>query len=167
DPIDEAKLALDKLNDDNLNFENENQILYIRRKIAHAYQINATRALNNNDYQAAFNSFVQVDAFSNGEIQVKNNLAALSEKLDKKELAIKYYKEYVDGQNQKKPKYFLTLSRLYSETGNDNDAINTLLSGLDIYPNNKNILFEVINIYSDKGIYDAVVPLIDEAISLD
>jgi tetratricopeptide (TPR) repeat protein len=167
DPIEEAKLALGKLKDDNLNFENENQILYIRRKIAHAYQINATRALNNNDYQAAFNSFVQVDAFSNGEIQVKNNLAALSEKLDKKELAIKYYKEYVDSQDQKKPKYFLTLSRLYSETGNDNDAINTLLSGLDIYPNNKNILFEVINIYSDKGIYDAVVPLIDEAISLD
>src|SRR5690606_20479659 len=163
DPIDEAKLALDKLNDDNLNFENENQILYIRRKIAHAYQINATRALNNNDYQAAFDNFVQVDAFSNSEIQVKNNLAALSEKLDKKELAVKYYKEYVDSQNQKKPVYFLTLSRLYSEVGNNNDAINTLLTGLDIYPDNKNILFKIITTYSDKGVYDAVVPLIDAA----
>lgn len=167
DPIDESKLALDKLKDDNLNFENENQILYIRRKIAHAYQINATRAMNNNDYQAAFDNLVQVDAFSNGEIHVKNNLAALSEKLGKKELAIKYYKEFMDSQDQIKPKYFLSMSRLYSETGNNNDAINTLLTGMDIYPDNKDILFRVIDIYSNKGVYDAVVPLIDDAISLD
>lgn len=167
DPIDEAKLALSKLKDDNLNFENESQILYIRRKIAHAYQINATRAMNNNNYQAAFDSFVQVELFSNGEILVKNNLAALSDKLGKKELAIKYYKEFMDSQNQMKPQYFLILSKLYSETGNNNEAINTLLTGLDIYPKNKDILFQVINIYSDKGVYDAVVPLIDEAISLD
>ncbi len=167
DPIDESKLALDKLKDKNLNFENENQILYIRRKIAHAYQINATRAMNNNDYQAAFDNFVQVDVFSNNEINVKNNLAALSERLGKKELAIKYYKDYLDSQSQIKPEYFLTMSRLYSEAGNDTEAINSLLSGLDIYPNNKDILFQVINTYSNKGVYDAVVPLIDEAISLD
>lgn len=167
DPIDVAVYSFNLLNDKNLNYENEGQITYIRRKIAHAYQINATRALANNDYQKAFNNFLQVDAFSNGEIQVKKNLAVLSDKLDKKELSINYYKEYLKNQSQTKPEDFLILSRLYQETGNENESINILLSGLDIYPKNRSILFKVINIYSNNGVYDAVVPLIGDAIALD
>jgi tetratricopeptide (TPR) repeat protein len=167
DPIEEAIFSLDKLKDANLNFENENQLLYIRRKIAHAYEIKATRAMNNNDYQSAFDNFVLVDSFSKGEISVKQNLAALSDKLGKKDLALKYYKEFMANQNQLNPQYFLILSRLYSETNNNNEAINTLASGLDLYPKNKDILFTIINLYADNGVYDAIVPIIDDAIELD
>jgi tetratricopeptide (TPR) repeat protein len=167
DPIEEAKFSLNKLNDDNLNFENENQIIYIHRKITLAYQINANRALKNNNYQLAFDSFLQVDSFSNDEIDVKHNLAVLAEKLGKKELAVKYYKEFMERQNQLKAEHFLIMARLYAEVGDNNEEINILLNGLDIYPNNKDILFRIINLYSDKGAYDAVVPLIEEAIEQD
>ena len=167
DPIEVARFSLNQLKDANLNFENENQLLYIRRKIAHAYQIKATRAMNNNDYQTAFDNLILVDSFSNGEILVKQNLAALSDKLNKKDLALKYYKEFIDGRKQLRPQYFLILSRLYSETGNNNDAINTLLSGLDLFPKNKDILFTIINIYAKNGVYDAIVPIIDDAVALD
>jgi len=56
---------------------------------------------------------------------------------------------------------------LYSETNNNNEAINTLLSGLEIYPKNKDILFTIINLYANNGIYDAIVPIIDDAVALD
>lgn len=167
DPIEEAKFSLSKLNDDDLNFENENQIIYIYRKITLAHQINANRALKNNNYQLAFDNYLQVDSFSNDEIDVKHNLAVLSEKLEKNELAIKYYKEFMERQNQLKAEHFLIMARLYAEVGDHNEEINTLLNGLDIYPKNKDILFRIINLYSDKGAYDAVVPLIEEAIALD
>jgi tetratricopeptide (TPR) repeat protein len=167
DPIEEARYSLDKLTDANLNFENENQLIYIRRKISHAFEIKATRAMNNNDYQAAFDNFVLVDSFSKGEISVKQNLAALSDKLDKKDLALKYYKEFVESKTQLNPEEFLILSRLYSENNNNLEAVNTLVSGLDLYPKNKDILFTIITLYADNGVYDAVVPIIDDAIELD
>lgn len=167
DPIEEAKFSLSKLDDDDLNFENENQILYIHRKIALSHQINANRAMNNNNYQHAFDNYLQVDSFSNDEIDVKYNLAALAEKLDKNELAIKYYKEFMERQNQLKAEQFLTMSRLYAEGGYYNEEINTLLDGLALYPKNKDILFRIINLYSNQGTYDAVVPLIEEAIAID
>jgi tetratricopeptide (TPR) repeat protein len=167
DPIDETRYALTQLKDANLNFENENQILYVRRKIAHAYQIRGSRAMNNNDYQVALDNFILVDSFSGGEIPVKHNLAILSDKLGKKDLALKYYQEFMDSKNQSQPQYYLILARLYSETNNNNEAINTLLSGLEIYPKNKDILFTIINLYANNGVYDAIVPIIDDAVALD
>lgn len=167
DPIQVAIHSFKLLNDKNLNYENEGEITFIRRKIAHAYQINARRALTNNDYQKALDNFLQVDDYSNGEIQVKKNLAVLSDKLDKKPLAIIYYKEYLKTQPQSTVEDFLILSKLYEDTGNENEAINTLLGGLDSYPKDKNMLFKLINIYSDKGIYGAVLNHVEDAISID
>ena len=43
DPIQVAIHSFKLLNDKNLNYENEGEITFIRRKIAHAYQINAGR----------------------------------------------------------------------------------------------------------------------------
>ncbi len=167
DPIEESKQALKRLTDEDFNYVNSGQIMYVRRKIAHAYQIMATRALTNNNYQVAFDNFVEVDAFSNGQLMVKRNLAVLSEKLGKKDLAVQYYKDFMDNENQLKPEYYLTMSRLYAENGNKNDELNTLLAGRDNYPKDKNILFKIINIYANNGSYEAVVPIIGEAIALE
>ena len=82
-------------------------------------------------------------------------------------LAIIYYKEYLKTQPQSTVEDFLILSKLYEDTGNENEAINTLLGGLDSYPKDKNMLFKLINIYSDKGIYGAVLNHVEDAISID
>jgi len=167
DPIIEAKSALEKLTDEDFNYVNNGQLIYVRRKIAHAHQIIATRALANNDYQKAFDNFAQVDSFSNGQLLVKRNLAVLSEKLDKKEQAVQYYKDFMDHEEGLKPEYILTMSRLYAENEQKNEELNTLLTGRDKFPKNKYILFRIINIYANNGSYDAIVPVIDEAIALE
>lgn len=167
DPIDVARYSLNQLTDKDLNYENDGQLVYIRRKLALAYQFNAKRALSNNEYQGAFDNFQKVDSFSNGQLSVKKNLAFLSEKLDKKELAISYYKAYLKNRAQSRPEDFLILSKLYVETGNQNESVNALLSALDIYPKNKAVLFKLINTYANNRAYDAIVPIIGNAIALD
>lgn len=167
DPLEDATLALSLLKDDNLNYENESQIIYIHRKLAHGYQIIAARELAKNNYQLAFDNFILVDKFSNGELQVKKNLAILSELLNKNELAVFYYKEFLLSQKELKPQNFLNMSRLYLEIDDFNDAINILLTGLDQYPKNKDILFDIINIYADNGLYDSLIPYAELAIEID
>src|SRR5690554_474570 len=167
DPIEEAKFALSKLNDNQLNYENEAQIVHVYRKLSNAYLILGKRALNNNKLQEAYNHFKEVDAFSKSGINVKHNLSVLSSRLDKSEEAVNYYEDYLKDLNKLSPENVLILADLYSKASNPAEQLNTLLDGLDIFPNNKDILFETMNIYADNGSYDAVIPLISVAYKLD
>lgn len=168
DPVEEAKFALNNLIDSDLNLENRHRISYIKRKIANAYQIKALQNLKDKDYQLAFDNFKQVDSISGGNIQVKNNLAVLSQMLGQKQEAVRYYKEFMgDVSSESNPKHYLIMSNLYSNVGSSENAVNILKKGLDKYPKNKNVLFELINLYSNEGAYEKVVPLIDRAIALD
>jgi len=167
DPIEEAKFALSKLTDKQLNYENEAQLVYIHRKLANANLILGTKALKNNKYDEAYNYFREVDKLSAGDIKVKHNLSVLSSRLNKPEEAINYYKEYLETSGPLKAEDVLILADLYAKAGNPNEQLNTLLNGRDYFPEDKSILFQVINIYAENGSYDAVIPLIDEAYKLE
>lgn len=167
DPIDEAKFALAKLDDEQLNYENEAQITYIHRKLGNAHLILGRRALNNNKYDEAYNHLKQVDTLTKGDINVKHNLSVLASQLEKPEEAIKYYNAYLENKGNTAPGDVLILADLYNKAGNQNERLNTLLTGSDSYPDNKDILFQIINIYAANGSYDAVVPLIEHAIRLE
>src|SRR5690554_6044629 len=166
DPIEEAKFALSKLNDDQLNYENEAQIVHVYRKLSNAYLILGKRALNNNKLEEAYNYFKEIDEYNSG-INVKYNLSVLSSRLEKPEEAVNYYEDYLKDLNKLSPENVLILADLYSKANNSAEQLNTLLDGLDIFPNNKDILFETMNIYADNGSYDAVIPLISVAYKLD
>src|SRR5690554_998864 len=88
DPLEEAKFALARLDDKQLNDENEAQLIYINRKIAHGYLILGKKALSKNEFQAAFDHFRQVDSIGKGDINVKRNLSVISSKLNQHEEAI-------------------------------------------------------------------------------
>lgn len=167
DPIDEARYSLNQLTDKNLNYDNQGQLTYIKRKLALAYQVNAKKALNNNDYETAFQQFLKVDSFSNGTLEVQKNLAVLSDKLGNKQEAIRYYKQYLFNRGETQVQDYLILAKLFQETGDKNAAINTLKSALDYYPKNKKVYFRLLNIYANDGSYDAIVPLVSSAIELD
>lgn len=167
DPIEEAKFALAKLDDEQLNYENEAQITYIHRKLGNAHLILGRRALNNNKYDEAYSHLKQVDTLSKGDINVKHNLSVLASQLDKPEEAILYYQAYLENKGTTDADDVLILANLYNKADNQNERLNTLLTGSDSYPDNKDILFQIINIYAANGSYDAVVPLIEHAIRLE
>lgn len=166
DPIDEAEFMLSRLNDEQLNYENEAQITYLKKRLANAYLIRANRALINNSYEDAYKLFTKVDLYSNDD-SVKHNLAFISEQLDRKDEAIKFYSDFIKDKSTAKPNYILTLAKLYLNNGDNNAAQNVLLKGRGFFPTNKDILFALLNLYAGNGAYDAIVPLADEALALE
>jgi len=166
DPIDEAEFMLSRLNDDQLNYENEAQITYLKKRLANAYLIRANRALINNNYEDAYKLFTKVDLYSDDD-SVKHNLAFISEQLDRKDEAIKFYSDFIKDKSTAKPNYILTLAKLYLNNGDNNAAQNVLLKGREFFPTNKDILFALLNLYAGNGAYDAIVPLADEALALE
>jgi len=167
DPIQEAKFALSKLDDKQLNYENEAQLIYINRKLANANLILANRALKNNKFPEALAYFKEVDSLSKGDIKVKHNLSVLTSRLNKHQEAIDYYKQYLETSGPLKAEDVLILANLYAKAGDFNEQLNTLLNGRDHFLEDKNILFQIINIYAGNGSYDAIIPLIDEAYKLE
>lgn len=166
DPIDEAEFMLSRLNDEQLNYENEAQINYLKKRLAAAYLLRANRALTNNDYENAYKLFFKVDKYNEGA-NVQHNLALLSERLGKNEEAIGLYKQFVENKNTARPSYILTLASLYLKAGDNNAAQNVLLKGREYFPTNKDVLFALLNLYASNGAYDAVVAIADEAIALE
>lgn len=166
DPIDETLLALKKLKDDRLNYENEPEISYIRKRLSNAFLMKANRALADGKSAEAMSFYHSVDSLSVADdAEVAHNMAVLSEKLGKKEQAISYYREFVNDRQLSRPEYILRLATLYEEVGNKGEMRQILLTGRDQFPKNKDILFQLINTYANAGAYDAVATLVDEALT--
>ncbi len=165
DPIDETLLALNRLKDDRLNYENEPEISYIRKRLSNAFLMKANRALADGKSAEAMGLYRSVDSLNVADdAEVAHNMAVLSEKLGKKEQAITYYREFVNDRQLSRPEYILRLANLYEEVGNKGEMRQVLLTGRDQFPKNKDILFQLINTYANAGAYDAVVTLVDEAL---
>lgn len=166
DPIDEAEFMLSRLNDEQLNFENEAQINYLKKRLAAAYLIRANRALTNNNYDEAYRLFGKVNEY-NSTANTKHNLALLSERLDRPDDAIKLYNEFIQNKSSAKPSYILTLAKIYLNKRDNNAAKNVLLKGREYFPTNKDILFALLNLYASSGAYDAIVALAEEATAME
>ncbi|WP_036602967.1 tetratricopeptide repeat protein [Olivibacter sitiensis] len=167
DPINEGLYMLNRLRDDNLNHENQPKIAYAYNKLAGAYLMQANRELKNNKFNEALKSFKMVDSLSKGEINVKHNIAVLNEKTNDNQNAIRSYQAFLRSKNTSKPEYILTLANLYINASDLNAAKNTLLTGLDYFPDNKDILFDLMNLYASTGNYESIIPLIPNAMSKD
>jgi len=166
DPIDEAEFMLGRLTDNQLNFENEAKLNYIKKRLATGYLIKARRALEKKNYEEAYQLFSKVQQYNN-EVDTRHNLALLSEQLGKNDEAIAIYSDFMKNKSLTKPGYVLTLARLYLAKGDHNAAQNTLLQGREYFPTNKDILFTLLNLYASNGAYDAIIPLAEDALALE
>lgn len=165
DPADVALWTLKRLSNKSVDFEVAPQIDYIRRSLAKAYLIKANRAVAEANYEEAFRQYSRVDSISGNTIDVKHNLAVLSSKTGNEEDAINRYKTFTAQSETSSPTYILELANLYKDKGDSREMLNTLLTGRQQFPENKEILFTLINTYMANESYAAVVPLIDEAIA--
>ncbi|WP_379021004.1 tetratricopeptide repeat protein [Parapedobacter deserti] len=166
DPIDIASASLRKLvNNKQLSYEHGPEVNYIKRSLANAYLIKANRAVAKANYEEAFNQYRQVDSISGSAIDVKHNLAVLSTKIGGEDDAIKRYQAFTRQRETSSPVYILELAELYRKKHDKPAMLNTLLTGREQFPDNKEILFALINLYVADEAYAAIVPLVDEAIA--
>lgn len=165
DPVDVAVSALSKLTDRQFNYENEPEINYVRRSLANAHLIKAKRALASSNNEEALYQYLKVDSISRSTIDVGHNLAVLNAKIGNTDAAIQRYQSMINQQETSAPAYIMELVALYRKKNDNRLVLNTLLTGREQFPENKEILFTLINTYLANNAYSAIVPLADEAIS--
>lgn len=162
DPIDITLSAVAKLRPkDKSNFESE--INYVNQNLIAAYIYKANKAIENKDYEKAYNSFLKVEQLGAKSEDVLNNLALLAAQAGKTDEAIGYYNEIIKTTDADAEKY-LALADLYDVKKDKQHYLNTIQSARNKFMDNKKILFLLIQNYADSHSYAAIVPIIDEAI---
>lgn len=166
DPIEEATFSLRFLKNVKLNARYEAELQYINYQLAKAYLLKANKALAEGRNYDALTGYTLVNNLSGGNPSVLHNLALLNERIGSIDKAIEYYNTLtLDDSSQ--PDYFLELAILYEQRGDYTNMLNTLQRGHKEFPRNRDIIFKLLNAYTEKSDYQAVLSLINDALTVD
>lgn len=165
DPIFIARDALNKLKPRDLdNYIAE--VSYIKQNLAASLIYKANKALEAKDYAASYGYFESVNKLAIKGEDVTYNLALLAVKSGKLADAVKYYTEIINRGNSTADQH-LELADVYKKQGEEQKALTTLETANTKFPSNKEILFQLIEEYAANESYNAIVPIIDQAIKFE
>ncbi|WP_433894894.1 tetratricopeptide repeat protein [Sphingobacterium mizutaii] len=165
DPIDLTYQTMDRIDKkDRSGYSGE--ISYVNQNLAAALIYRANKSLENKKFDEAFADFSKVDALDAKSGDVTFNLALLASKAGKPEEAIKYYGKIHESGNMT-PNQYIELANLYDQLDEKQKALSTLEEGRTKYAEDKAILFLLIDKYAKSNAYDAIVPIIEQAIKLE
>lgn len=165
DPIDLTYQTMDRIDKkDRSGYSGE--ISYVNQNLAAALIYRANKSLENKKFDEAFADFSKVDALDAKSGDVTYNLALLASKAGKPEEAIKYYGKIHESGNMT-PNQYIELANLYDQLDEKQKALSTLEEGRTKYAEDKAILFLLIDKYAKSNAYDAIVPIIEQAIKLE
>src|SRR5690606_6473682 len=128
---------------------------------AHIYQAN--QHIEKQEYDHADNSLAEVERLGAQSIDVLRNLADLSAEAGKTQEAIAYYKKLIELTDVDAVTY-ISLAKLYKSTDNTHEYLNTLKTAREKFPQDKAILFLLVEAYAENKAYAAVTPIIAEAL---
>lgn len=165
DPIDLTYQTLGKIEErDQDGYPGE--LDYVKQNLAAALIYRANKSLVDQKYDAAFEDFSKVDALNAKSGDVTYNLALLATKAGKSADAIKYYKAIHEG-GEMTAEQFIELANLYDKQTEQQLALSTLEEAKTKFPENKDVLFLLIDKYAKNGAYDAIVPIVDQALKFE
>ncbi|TZF84674.1 hypothetical protein FW774_06745 [Pedobacter sp. BS3] len=167
DPLNEGMFSLARLTIPKYNQQHIYQINYCKKQLANAWLTKANTDLADNRYSQAYDDYLWSDSLSGGNINVKSNLAVLSERLGYTSKAIYYYNAYINSGKDVPADYYLALANLYEQQSDLNNCVKILKRGAEKYPKNKDLLFKQVNLFSAGKDYNALVLIIDDAINLE
>ncbi|WP_149913698.1 tetratricopeptide repeat protein [Sphingobacterium cavernae] len=165
DHIDVTKDALTRIRQkDYHNYENE--LNYVNQNLLAAYIYKANKEVEKKEYENAYKSFLEVERLGSQSEDVLRNLAFLSAEAGKTEEAINYYKKLVVGE-EVEPLTYISLAKLYKSNKDNQNYLSTLQKAREIYPDDKTILFLLIDAFAENKTYQAITPIIAEAIKYE
>ncbi len=143
-----------------------NEIKYIHQNLIAAYIYKANNEILAKKYADAYQSYLEVEKLGTKTEDVIYNLALLASQAGKTEEAIAYYSTLVKGTNADAAKY-LELAELYRGKKDMQQYLSTLENARTKFPKNKQILFQLIEVYTVNKRSAAITPIIDEAIAYE
>ncbi len=170
DPAEEALFALRMLEGLRSKGDHEAELDFCRKQLAVYFSKKAGNDLSSLNMSAAIRSYLLVDSLNGRERDnnVRHNLAVLNQRTGNLPLAERYYLELTGPEADRPiPAYFLELSTVYEQRGDEKSSLAILQKGREKFPKNRDIVFKIINKYADQGQYEAITPLIDDAVNMD
>ncbi len=144
----------------------ENELNYVNQNLIAAYIYKANKEIEKNEYEKAYNSFLEVERLGSQSEDVLRNLAYLSAQAGKTEEAINYYKKLIVGTEVNALTY-ISLAKLYKTNKDNQSYLSTLQKARELYPEDKTILFLLVEAFAENKSYQAITPIIAEAIKYE
>lgn len=165
DPIDITRNSLAKIKPKDMEGYT-NEINYINQNLSAAYIYRANKSIEKKEFDKAYASFLEVDKLGTKSKDITNNLALLASQAGKIDDAILYYNSIIKDDDADVNKY-LALAKLYKQKGENQLYLNTLQDARSKFENNKEVLFLLVETFSENKFYPAIVSIIDEAIKFE
>lgn len=165
DPIDLTYQTMGKIDKkDQPGYAGE--LKYVNQNLAAALIYRANKFLEAKKFDEAYTDFSRVNELDAKSGDVTYNLALLATKAGKTEDAIKYYNIIHESGNMT-AQQFIELANIYDQLDEKQKALTTLEEGRTKFPEDKGLLFLLIEKYAKSNAYDAIVPIIEQAIKLE
>lgn len=144
----------------------ETEINYIHQNLIAAYIYKANKEIVEKKYADAYQSYLEVEKLGTNTEDVIYNLALLASQAGKTKEAISYYSKLIKDTEADANKY-LELAELYKKNKEEQQYLSILETARTKFPQNKQILFQLIEIYNANKSYGAITPMVDEAIAYE
>ncbi|MEJ5054613.1 tetratricopeptide repeat protein [Sphingobacterium sp. MYb382] len=165
DPIDVTYSAMNKLRSlDLIRYSTE--MKYVKQNLAAAHITNANKALGKKDFKTAYENYIKVQNLEVGHVDVTYNLALLAVQSEQYNQAVGYYRTVI-AQSDASADVYLELADVYRKLGDENSLLNTLETARGKFKGNKTVLLNLIQEFAHNNNYEAIVPIIDEAIKYE
>jgi tetratricopeptide (TPR) repeat protein len=135
------------------------EIDYAKRCLANVYIRKAFIYMNNSDFNNALQLFMSAQKYAPSYKPLNVYIAYSNNKLGNLQAAAKYYAGLV-ANDSTKAEYVQAASNNYKLLGDTISALNILKKGRKLLPNDKTLLFDEANIYTNKKDYRSLAPLL-------
>ncbi|WP_411273436.1 tetratricopeptide repeat protein [Daejeonella sp.] len=165
DPVDIALHSLKNVSSSKSASNAVEEIGYIDGKLKQTYLYRANSSFRERRFNEALRYFSILDSLEKNNYSITHNLAFLNQELGNYERSSFYFIKLIS--QKSKPEYLLILASLYESMGDESNAIKTLKSGSDAFPDNRDLVFKLINLLSNRNDYLEIAKFADRALKLD
>ena len=165
DPVDIALNSLKFVISSKSASDAVEEIGYINSKLKHAYLYRANTSFKERRFNEALKYFTILDTLEKDNYSITHNLALLHQELGNYERSSSYYSKLI--LQKPKPEYSLVLSSLYESMGNEDNAVKVLKSGSDAFPDNRDLVYKLINLLANRNDYVEIAKFVERGLKLD
>lgn len=165
DPVSETLFSMKYVYGSKFENDSHAEIAYINDQLLHTYLYRANTNLRDRQYDEALKYFSILDSIDQNNNAVIQNLALLYQELGYYQKSIGYYEKLIT--KDPKQEYFLVLANLYESLSNEENTIRVLKQGAEFYPNNRDLIFKLLNMLQNRNDYKEIVKYIAQALKLD
>lgn len=137
----------------------QDQLDYVKKCLANVYIRIGFQYMNTSDFVNAEKSFLKAQNYVPSFKQLNFYIAYSNNKLGNLQDAAKYYNHLIDADTAK-AEYIEAAANIYKSIGDTSKALDVIKKGRSRFPDDKLLLMDEANIYSNKKQYSLLEPLL-------